>query len=172
MPRLCFQSRVRHFLHEQPDSLNETYERILKGIHKTNRGHVQRFLQCLAVAIRPLLVDEGAATLTFDPDAIEGEFPMLDGDSRLEDREQELLSACPSLITIVDSRGSRVVQFLHTSVKEFSYIGSSFRIESKYLALSHSPRSRTHNPCSGIPRSATLFGRSHQQIECQAHSPG
>ena len=81
MPRLCFQSRVRHFLHEQPDSLDETYERILKGIHKTNRGHVQRFLQCLAMAIRPLLVDEVAATLIFDPDAIGGEFPMLDADS-------------------------------------------------------------------------------------------
>jgi ankyrin repeat protein len=119
MLRLCFRSRVRDFINELPDSLDETYERILKGIHKTNRSHVQRLLQCLAVAIRPLRVDELAEILTFDPDAIEGEVSTFDADSRSEDKEQELLSACPSLITIVESRGSRVVQFSHFSVKEF-----------------------------------------------------
>jgi hypothetical protein len=102
-----------------PDSLDETYERILKGIHNTNRGHVQRLLQCLAVAMRPLDVDEVAAILTFDPDTIEGEVSTFDADSRSEDKEQELLSACPSLITIVGNDGKRVVQFSHFSVKEF-----------------------------------------------------
>src|SRR5258708_209903 len=119
MLRLCFRSRVRHFINELPDSLDETYERVLKGIHKTNRGHVQRLLQCLAVAIRPLRVEDLAAILTFDPVAIEGGFPTLKADSRSEDQEQELLSACPSLITIVGSHDSRVVQFSHFSVKEF-----------------------------------------------------
>ena len=44
---------------------------------------------------------------------------MLDVNSPLEDQEQELLSACPSLITVVNGLGSRVVQFSHFSVKEF-----------------------------------------------------
>ena len=118
MLRLCLRSRVRHFLHELPDSLDETYERILKGIHKTNRGYVQRLLQCLAVAIRPLRAQELAVVLKFDAEAIEGEVTTVDADLR-EEQEHELLSACPSLITIVGSDGSRVVQFSHFSVKEF-----------------------------------------------------
>ncbi|KAH8982496.1 hypothetical protein EDB92DRAFT_1952230 [Lactarius akahatsu] len=54
-----------------------------------------------------LRVDELAAVLTFGPDGIEGEVPTLDADSswRSEEQECELLrvSACPSLITVVDS---------------------------------------------------------------------
>ena len=117
--RLCLRSRVRHFLHELPDSLDKTYERILEGIHKTNRDYVQRLLQCLAVAVRPLLVEELAGILALDLDTIEGEITTLDADWLLEDQEQEILSACPNLITIIDSGTSRFVQFSHFSVKEF-----------------------------------------------------
>ena len=109
MLRLCLRSRVRLFLNELPDSLDETYERILKGIHKTNRSYVRRLLQCMAVAIRPLRVEELAQILNSN----------LDADWQSEDQEQELLSACPSMIIIADSDGSRVVQFSHFSVKEF-----------------------------------------------------
>ena len=118
MLRLCVRSRVRQFINELPDSLDETYERVLKGIPKTNQDHVQRLLQCLVVAIRPLRVEELAEILAFDPDGIE-EVATLDTDSSLEDQEQELLFVCPSLITIVDSDGFRVVQFSHFSVREF-----------------------------------------------------
>ena len=38
---------------------------------------------------------------------------------RWEDQEQALLTSCSSLIVIVDTGGSRVVQFSHFSVKEF-----------------------------------------------------
>ena len=76
-------------------------------------------LQCPAVAIRPLSVDELAAILTSDHEAIEEEVPTFNADLRSEDQEQELLSACPSLITIVGSHDSRVAQFSHFSVKEF-----------------------------------------------------
>ena len=127
---------VRHHINELPDNLDETYERILKEIHKTNRDHVYRLLQCLTVGIRPLCVDELAKILAFDPDAIEGENPMFDADSRPEDRERELLFACPSLITIVDNHGSRVVQFSHFSVKEF--------LTSDRLATSSEDISRYH----------------------------
>ena len=121
MLRRCV--RVRQCLNELPDTLDETYERILKDIPKTNRRHVQRLLQCLAVAIRPLHVKELAQILAFDSDGIEGQVVMLDVDSLPEDQEQQLLSACPSLITIVNSLGPRVVQFSHFSVKEFLMSG-------------------------------------------------
>src|ERR1700744_4889272 len=136
MLRLCLRSMVRHHINELPESLDETYERVLNEIPKTNRDHVPRLLQCLTVGIRPLRVDELAKILTFDPDAIEGEIPIFDADLRPEDREQELLSACPSLITIVDSHGSRVVQFSHFSVKEF--------LTSDRLATSSEDISRYH----------------------------
>ena len=110
---------VRHHINELPESLDETYERILNEIPKTNRDHVRRLLQCLTVGIRPLRVDELAKVLTFYPDAIDGEIPMFNADLRPEERERELLSACPGLITIVDSHSSRVVQFSHFSVREF-----------------------------------------------------
>jgi hypothetical protein len=109
---------VRRTLKELPESLDETYERILKEIKKPNRGLAQRVLQCLVVAIRPLRVAELAEVLAVDLDDSEG-IPRLNADWRWEDQEQALLIACSSLIAIVEDGYSRVVQFSHFSVKEF-----------------------------------------------------
>jgi ankyrin repeat protein len=103
---------------ELPESLDETYERILKEIKKPNRAHARRVLQCLAVAIRPLRVAELAEVLTVDFDDAEG-IPRSEPDWRWEEEELALLSACSSLIAIVQAGDSRVVQFSHFSVKEF-----------------------------------------------------
>ena len=103
---------------ELPESLDETYERILKEIKKPNRGHARRVLECLVVAIRPLRVAELAEVLAVDFDDAEG-MPKLNADWRWEDKEQALLIACSSLIAIVEAGDSRVVQFSHFSVKEF-----------------------------------------------------
>jgi ankyrin repeat protein len=155
MLRRCPGSRVRHFINELPDTLDETYQRVLKGVHKTNQGHVQRLLQCLAVAFRPLRVDELAAILTFDPDANEievGDVPTLDAAS-MEDQEQELLSMCPSLITIVDNRGSRVVQFSHFSVKEFlasDRLATSTEDISRYHILPDDAHTTLARACLGL----------------------
>jgi ankyrin repeat protein len=109
---------VRRTLKELPESLDETYERILKEIKKPNRGLAQRVLHCLVVAIRPLRVAELAEVLAVDLDDSEG-IPWLNADWRWEDQEQALLFACSSLIAIVEDGYSRVVQFSHFSVKEF-----------------------------------------------------
>ena len=101
-----------------PESLDETYERILKEIKKPNRDLAQRVLQCLVVATRPLRVAELAEVLAVDFDDAEG-VPRLKLDWRWEDQELALLSACSSLIAIVEAGDSRVVQFSHFSVKEF-----------------------------------------------------
>ena len=115
--RQCFPPSVRHILEELPDSLDETYERILREIRKPNRGHAHRLLQCLVVAIRPLRVEELAEVLAFDFNT--GEVPKLNPDWRWEDQEEAVMSACSSLVTIVKDGNSRVVQFSHFSVKEF-----------------------------------------------------
>ena len=101
-----------------PESLDETYERVVKGIKKPNRDHALRLLQCLVVAIRPLHVEELAEVLAVDFDDAEG-IPKLKPSWRWEDHEQALLSSCSSFITIVDVGSLRVVQFSHFSVKEF-----------------------------------------------------
>jgi len=116
--RHCLPSNVQHTLEELPESLDETYERILKEIKKPNRKHAHRILQCLVVAARPLQVEELAEVLAVDFDDPEG-VAKLKPNWRSKDAEQALLSLCTSLITIVASEDSRVVQFSHFSVKEF-----------------------------------------------------
>jgi ankyrin repeat protein len=105
-------------LGELPKSLDETYTRVLKEIDEANLDEVYRLLQCLVVSIRPLRVEELAEILAVDFDDAEG-IPKLNPDWRWEDQERSLQAACSSLISIVDTGYSRVVQFSHFSVKEF-----------------------------------------------------
>jgi len=148
--RHCFPGRVRHMLKELPESLDETYERIVRGINKANREHAHRLLQCLTVASRPLRVAELAEVLAVDfGTASGGEASKLETDWRWEDQEDAILSTCSSLIAVVDededaSRAmrhshldsSRAVQFSHFSVKEF--------LTSPRLSTSNADVSRFH----------------------------
>ena len=116
--RHCLPPSVRRTLDELPESLDETYERVLNEIKKPNRDHARRLLQCLVVAIRPLEVEELAEVLAIDFDDAEG-IPKLNPNWRWQDEEQAILTSCSSLIAIVETGRSRVVQFSHFSVKEF-----------------------------------------------------
>ena len=91
---------------------------MLREIKKPNRDHARRLLQCLVVAIRPLRVEELAEVLAIDFNDGEG-IPKLNTSWRWEDQERALLMSCSSLIAIVDTGDSRVVQFSHFSVKEY-----------------------------------------------------
>ena len=117
--RQCLPSSVRQTLEKLPESLDETYERIVADIKKANKGQAYRMLQCLAVAIRPLSVAELAELLAFDFDASKGGIPESNSKWLWEDHEQAVLSTCSSLITIVPVEDCPVVQFSHFSVKEF-----------------------------------------------------
>ena len=114
----CFPPNLRQYLDELPETLDETYERILKGINKAQKDNAHRLLQCLTVAVRPLLVEELAELLAFDF-ASSGGIPSLKEDWRWDDQEQAVLSTCSSLIAIIPRDDTRVVQFSHFSVKEF-----------------------------------------------------
>ena len=116
--RRCLAPSVRHILEELPESLDRTYERILQEIPKANRVHAHRLLQCLTVAVRPLRVQELAEVLTVDFGAAGG-IPKLNEDWRWKDQEQAVLTACSSLIAVVNFQKSQIVQFSHYSVKEF-----------------------------------------------------
>ena len=113
----CFPNNLRRMLEELPKSLDETYQRILKEINNANQKQAHQLLQCLAVAHRPLRVEELAEVLALDIDA--GGIPTFNANWRWNDHEAAVLSACSSLVSVIIYRGSRVVQFSHFSVKEF-----------------------------------------------------
>jgi len=129
---------VRRILAELPETLDSTYERILQEIPKSNQVHAHRLLQCLTVAVRPLRVEELAEILAVDFNTSEG-IPKLNEALRWEDQEQAVLSACSSLIAVIEDedKNSRVVQFSHFSVKEF--------LTSDRLATSKMDASRYHH---------------------------
>ena len=112
---------LRHFLSELPKTLDETYVRMLAGIAEDKQSQAHRLFQCLAVAIRPLRVEELGELLALDFDEVREGVPKLKVAWRLDDPEQGILTACSSLVTIVYDHVSeiRVVQFSHFSVKEF-----------------------------------------------------
>ena len=118
--RHCLPPSVGIILEELPETLDETYERVLREINKANREHARRLLQCLTVALRPLRVEELAEVLAIDFDApAKGGIPQLNPKWRWTDQHQAVLSTCSSLIAIVDDGRSKVVQFSHFSVKEY-----------------------------------------------------
>ena len=135
--RHCLPPSVRRILDELPETLDGTYERVLREINKANREHAHRLLHCLTVALRPLRVEELAEVLAVDFDVVrQAGIPKLNPDWRWPDQHQAVLSTCSSLIAIVDDGDSQVVQFSHFSVKEF--------LTSDRLARSSEDISRYH----------------------------
>ena len=121
-------------------TLDETYERILLGIDREKREHTIRLLQCLAFSRRPLRAKELAEVLAIQFDTA---IPKLNTSLRPGNAHEAVLSACSTLVTIIEhndysysndfnyygNSNSRVVQFSHYSVKEF--------LTSERLAKSH-----------------------------------
>ena len=66
--RRCLPPSIRRTLEELPESLGETYERVLREIKKPNRDIAHRLLQRLVVTIRPLRVEELVEVLAVDFD--------------------------------------------------------------------------------------------------------
>jgi ankyrin repeat protein len=125
--RRCLVSSVRWILDELPETLDETYARILREIAKEKQEHAHRLLQCLTVASRTLLVKELAEVLAIDFTGSGN--PKLNVDWRWEDQEEASLLTCPTLVAIIDDGDSRVVQFSHFSVKEFLTSGRLAALE-------------------------------------------
>jgi Ankyrin repeats (3 copies) len=115
--RRNFPASIRSVLADLPESLDKTYEQTLLGIDKEKRKYAQRLFQCLSVSIRPLRVGELAEILAVQFDGTG--MPSFNKDLRPLDAEEAVLSACSSLIAVVDGKDGQVVQFSHFSVKEY-----------------------------------------------------
>ena len=143
--RRSVQPDVRGVLEKLPKTLDETYERMLEDITENNREQARRLFHCLAVAVRPLRVEELAEVLSFDFDEAQGTIPTF---RRQENQIEAILSACSGLIAIVNDGDSRVAQFSHLSVKEF--------LTSNHLASSSGDISQFHI----LPKAAhTIFAQ-------------
>src|SRR6266851_3434769 len=112
----CLPGRIQHALDELPSTLDETYERTLREIDDTNWEFARRLLLCVAVASRPLCVEELAEIIAFDFKT--GPIPKFHEEWRLEGPVETVLSTCSTLLSVVDRYGSPFIQFSHFSVKE------------------------------------------------------
>jgi hypothetical protein len=148
--RYCLPSSVRRILDDLPESLDKTYERILREIRKPNQEHALQLLQCLVASARPLKVEELAQVLVFDFD--EEGVPKPNLDWRWEDQEKAIMTACSNLVIIVNDGDSRIVQFSHFSVKEFltaKRLAEPIRDVSRYYIRLHAAHMILVRACLG-----------------------
>ena len=115
--RRTYPASIRKVLEDLPKSLDETYGRTLLSIDEERQEYAQRLFRCLTISIRPLCVEELAEIFAISFD--EAAPPTFNPDLRPMDVNEAVLSACSSLVSIVDISGSQIVQFSHFSVKEF-----------------------------------------------------
>ena len=130
---------IEHTLNEVLESLDKTYVRALKDIKAPNQHHARRLFHCLAAATRSLRVEELAEVLAVDLDDAEG-IPKLKPDWRQEDKEEIMLTHCSSLIAIIQTGDSRIVEFSHFSVKHFltsARLAKSTDIADYHIDLEH-----------------------------------
>ena len=104
-------------LNDLPNALYETYSRTLLDLDEEKREYARRLFRCLKVSIRPLHLEELAEILAIRLD--KADLPTFNEAGHPENVEEAVISACSSLIGIVDSEGSKVVKFWHFSVEQF-----------------------------------------------------
>lgn len=99
--RRCLPASIRQTLDQLPESLDDTYLRVLRQIPQTNQAHAHQLL-------------------AFEFDATRSGIPKYRAAWRLDDQTQATLSTCSSLVAVIDDRlYGQIVQFSHFSVKEF-----------------------------------------------------
>jgi ankyrin repeat protein len=117
--RLCRVERIPAVLKELPQSLDETYERTLRVLDEEKWKFAHRIFQLLVICARPLHVQEVAEVFSISVIDEATGIPKFNQRQRPENAESAVLSACSSLISVVDVYGQKQVQFSHLSVQEF-----------------------------------------------------
>ncbi|EMD33581.1 hypothetical protein CERSUDRAFT_125879 [Gelatoporia subvermispora B] len=117
----CHPAKIRNALDNLPESLDETYRRMLLDLDTESWDYTHRLFQCLAVCREPLSIEDLAEVLAVDFDS--SEIPRLVDDLRQSKPEDAILTLCSSFV-VVDPE--RHVQFAHFSVKEFLFSSRLF----------------------------------------------
>lgn len=129
---------------ELPKTLDETYERTLQEIDEEMWEIVHRIFQCLTASFRPLHVEELAELFAIEVDPETNRITEFNAHWRPQNAEAAVLSACRSLIAVVNEYEDKVVHFSHFTVKEF-------------LTSSRLERSRHLSQYYILPRPAHTF---------------
>ncbi|KAJ1323553.1 ankyrin repeat domain-containing protein 50 [Microdochium nivale] len=105
-------------LQSLPRTLDETYNRIVKGIAEDDRPYAIRILQFLAYSERPLRVEEAVDAIAVDPT----KQPPFDPAYRMPEPD-EISQYCSGLVIVSersdDGEVTREMQLSHYSVKEW-----------------------------------------------------
>jgi ankyrin repeat protein len=112
---------LRKSLATLPQTLDETYDRILTAISKEDCEYAMRILQWLTFSVRPLSVEEIAEVVAIDV----ARDPAFDRNEVLED-PLEALNICSSLVTVITNEAEgiprsdqRIIALAHYSVQEY-----------------------------------------------------
>src|SRR5258708_38784315 len=107
----CDPANLEGALAELPETLDETYERTLRGIQGADWAFAHRVFQFVAVASRPLHANELAELFAFDFKA--GSIPKFHEGWRREDPANAIIFTCPPLTSIVHGEhdSGDVIQF-------------------------------------------------------------
>jgi ankyrin repeat protein len=111
---------LRKSLATLPQTLDQTYDRILTAISEEDCEYAMRILQWLTFSARPLSVEEIAEVVAIDV----ARDPAFDRDEVLED-PLEALNICSSLVTITLNKAEgrrpdyRIIALAHYSVREY-----------------------------------------------------
>jgi hypothetical protein len=115
--RRCSPETIPDVLNELPATLDATYDRTLQDIEEQNWEHAHLLFHCVAAASRPLRVEELVGFLSFDFRT--ARIPRFCENRRREHPVYAVLSTCSSLLALVNTGDSQVIQFSHFSVKEY-----------------------------------------------------
>ena len=147
---------LHNALESLPDTLDETYERVLCSIGNNYYAYAYRILEWLSCSLRPLYWDEVAESIVIEL----GKRPRLNLENRLVNLG-DILTICSSLISIDDSKTSDYedfegaegplrscdifVRLAHLSVKEYLV---SKRIQESSAKLFHIDKISAHHSIS------------------------
>ena len=119
----CLEYRtLQNALASLPKTLDETYDRILRGIPEEHKQNATRILQFLTYSERPLRIEEAVDAIVVDVEADQHFNPKY----RMPD-PHEILCYCSSLVVVVptkehvyfDDNKPVELQLAHLSVKEY-----------------------------------------------------
>ena len=165
--RWCPLRDIPTALKELPKTLDRTYERILQDIPERMQKDAHRIIQWLTVSSRPMCVDELAEVFAINFDAETSGIPKFDPSWRPLNAEAAVLSACSTLVSVVNHGSGKVVQFAHFSVKEYLTSDRHCKFGTCF-PLSRPPQISTFTSLQSVsqrPPSARLQHRRDQDSE-------
>ena len=119
-------SQIKEELHHLPETLDETYQRMIDSLKPVHKSKAIFLLQLLSISTTPLKLDAAVDALATDLDR-----RVFDPNNRLCNAT-DIAIMCPSLI-MIDS-DTNVVQFSHFSVKEYLQSNRTAEVLPQYFS--------------------------------------